>query len=235
MALTLLRGGLRALAGVQSARPFLEDPDVLAGDPNRGLGVDEQGRAAALPRPPARLLVVAVVDPSQRTVRAGVGVDRGQLPVRPPAGRRGVERQVGQRPRQAELARQVLVGALLPPAAPHELERLSQIEQVRAGGGRKEMTVAVDEQEAPGWTFVGVEVVERDYAVDVDQEQGLSSHVLGNLVTIETRRRAGRPATLLALVRLINAARQVVDYQFQAAVNRTSLASAGRGAASPHL
>jgi hypothetical protein len=65
---------------------------------------------------------------------------------------------------------EVLVRALLPPAAPRELERLPEVEQVRARGGRKEMTDAVDGDEAPGWTFVGGEAVERDDAVDVDEE-----------------------------------------------------------------
>src|SRR5204863_289654 len=97
-----------------------------------------------------------------------------------------VECEVGQRPGQPERLRQVLVGALLPAAAPHELERLPEVEQVRARGGRKEMTDALDCNEAPGWTFVGGEVVERDDTVDVHEGQGLSAPGLANRATIET-------------------------------------------------
>jgi hypothetical protein len=207
---------------------------VLAGHAGGGLGVDEQRGAASLAGPSARLLVVGVVDPGQGSVGAGVGVDRRQLPVRPPAGRGLVEGQVGQGPGEAEGVEKVLVGPLLPAAAPRELERLPEVEQVRARGGRKEMTDAVDEHEAPRWTLVGSEAVERDDAVDVDEEQGLSWHVVGKVVTIKTRHANGGAGTLLATVQVLKRRMQGPDYQFQSSLSRTRFGSTQRSAASLH-
>jgi hypothetical protein len=123
--------------------------------------------------------VEAVVDPGERA-RPGVGVDRVELPV-PARGALGAgpadaaggadggrEGQEGQRGGQPEQAGEVFVGALLPAAAPDELEDLAEREQVSGGGGRKEVGDAVDRMEGPRGRRVGRKAEERDDAVDVD-------------------------------------------------------------------
>ena len=64
-------------------------------------------------------VVVGVVDPRQRPLRPGVGVDPGQLPVLGLALR---EADVRPAPREPEQVRQVLVRAVLPAGAPDALE-----------------------------------------------------------------------------------------------------------------
>ena len=54
---------------------------VGGGQPGRGVGGDEQRRAVAALRPVAAGVVVRVVDPGERALRSGVGVDRRELPV----------------------------------------------------------------------------------------------------------------------------------------------------------
>jgi hypothetical protein len=61
----------------------------------------------------------------------------------------------------------VLVGLLLPAAAPHRLKALGEGAHQLAGGGREVVDDAVDEQEAPRRRVGGIEPEERDDAVDV--------------------------------------------------------------------
>src|ERR687890_1882032 len=82
----------------------------------------------------------------------------------------------------------MLIGLVLPPAAPHEVERARESEQVLRGGGRNEMQDAVDVQPAPGWTPVRGEPEQRDHAVDVDEQQWSVEHVTG----IRHKKRLGR-------------------------------------------
>ena len=48
-----------------------------------------------------------------------------------------------------EQMREMLVGALLPAARPHEVEQRRELKQVSGGGGRKEVGYAVDRVEGP--------------------------------------------------------------------------------------
>ena len=103
------------------------------------------GRACAHSR---AALVVGVIDPRQRGRGSGVGVDPGELPV---GGRRAleaVEADQRQRAREPERQRQVVVGLLLPAAAPGQLEVVAELEQVRARGGRQVVGDPVDQLEA---------------------------------------------------------------------------------------
>ena len=76
------------------------------------VGWDQQGRGPARLGPLVAARVEAVVDPGQGTV-AGVVLDRGQLPVGGAEPGLAVEGEVGQA-WDAEDARQVVVGAILP-------------------------------------------------------------------------------------------------------------------------
>jgi len=115
---------------------------------------------------------MAIVDPGQCPRGTGVGVDGGQLPVPVERGSAAGEAQERQRPGQPEREGQVLVGLLLPAAAPHGVEGLGEPEQVLAGAGREEMPDPVDHLEAPGRGLGRVEAEQGDDAVDVDQEEG---------------------------------------------------------------
>src|SRR5581483_9133654 len=104
-------------------------------------------------------------------VGAGVGVDRGELPVGAAAARVALEAEEWQRTGQREERGQMLVGLLLPARAPHQLEPLSQPAQQLAGAGREEMDDAVDRAELPGRAGAVVEAEQRNDPVDIDQQQ----------------------------------------------------------------
>lgn len=141
--------------------------------PPCGIGLDEQRGRRPLGRPRVAGVVERVVDPRERA-RARDGVDGAELPV---AGGRAaglhvtVEAEIGQRPGQAVVVREVLVGALLPSSAPDKLEALSQPKQVHARLGRKEVWRAIDRLEAALWTRVRGETPEGEDAVDVHQQE----------------------------------------------------------------
>ena len=103
----------------------------------------------------------------------GKAVDRVQLPV--PAvepAPAGAKLRWGRPAGRPERERQVLVGLLLPAAAPGQLEALGQREQTLAGcratgNGSIPSTV----MNRPSGRPCGVEAEQRDHAVDVDQQQ----------------------------------------------------------------
>src|SRR5579884_2337694 len=106
-----------------------------------------------------------------------------------------------ERPGKAQRARQVLVGLLLPTAAPDALIRGRQLAQVFAGSGRKEVGDPVDHLEPALGRSRRVKPEQRDDAVDVDQEQRLFHVRLGGGVpqpsiccTSSTRFKAGANA-----------------------------------------
>jgi hypothetical protein len=106
---------------------------------------------------------MAVVDPGERPVRTGVGVDPRQLPMG--AGLLG-EHDVRPAARQVEQPRQVLVRPVLPARAPDALEVRRELGERGRRPSREQMRDAVDQRgDVPG-------AVERQDAVDVDQEEG---------------------------------------------------------------
>jgi hypothetical protein len=74
---------------------------------------------------------------------------------------------------KSECEREVVVGLLLPAAAPCELELLREPAQVFSGRGRNEVEDALHGDElARGWAH-RIEPEERDHAIDVNEQEGL--------------------------------------------------------------
>ena len=89
--------------------------------------------------------------------------------------RRLGEGQVREPPGEFQRGDQVLVGPLLPPGAPDQLEVILEAAQVSPGGGRQVVPDALDVVKASRRPLVGREAVERDDPVHVDhQERRLS-------------------------------------------------------------
>jgi alkaline phosphatase D len=154
---------------VRVARPALEGDGVSLGESHRGVRGDEERRRRAVGRPRSAAVVVAVVDPGQGAL-GGTRVDRRELPVAAAVRRR--EGQEGQRACEVERAEEVLVGLLLPAAAPDDLVSGAEALQVLGRGGRNQVDDAVDVDPNPLWTTVGSEPEQRQDAVDIHEEQG---------------------------------------------------------------
>ena len=122
-------------------------------------------------------VVVAVVDPGERTLRTGVRLDRRELPVGVPRARRAVEREKRQLTGLGEGVGEMLVGFVFPSARPDEVEALRQGEQVVARVGRKEMQDPVHVLKDAFWTGVCVKTPEGDDAVDVNEEHRVCLHL----------------------------------------------------------
>ena len=108
-----------------------------------GLDADQQRRARRRCAHSWQAASWCVVDPGQRPVRAGVGVDPGQLPVLGVALR---EADVRPAPRQPEQVREMLVRAVLPARAPDALELGREFAQRRGGTRRERVRDAVDQR-----------------------------------------------------------------------------------------
>lgn len=166
------RAGYRARPDAASARrPGAEVLGLGGGEPAGGLDADEEGPPGPLGGPGVARVVVGVVDPRQRAVTAGEGVDPAELPVGEGLGALGEEDR-GQGTGEAELAREMVVGPLLPARAPHEVEGLGEGAEVIAGALRKEVGDPVDHEPAPARTNVQPRSEQGDDPVDVDQEEG---------------------------------------------------------------
>ena len=85
--------------GSQAARPGLQRRDVLIGGARCGLRAHQEGRGEAWrPRPRLAARVEGVVDPRERAVGAGAGLDRRQLPVARRSASDRPKRRCGQPP-----------------------------------------------------------------------------------------------------------------------------------------
>ena len=163
-----------------AASPAQQSIDVLGGDPDIRPRLQEQRRraraaaqawqassrqssihASARPRRRRRSRRASSARACERPRRS-----REPLPRAPRARSAGTAARPGVR-----ASGEVFVGALLPAAAPDELEDLAQREQVSGRGGRKEVRDAVDRVERPRGRRVGREAEEGDNSVDVDQQQ----------------------------------------------------------------
>jgi hypothetical protein len=122
-------------------------------------------------RPRVAFRGVVVVDPRHRTIRAGELVDRVELPVDRDLRPRTLEAQVLPAAAEAEVVRQVLLGALLPPRAPDALEGASQALQARPHAKAQPMRNAFDRDGEPRGRAGLVEAEEGDHPVDVDQKK----------------------------------------------------------------
>ena len=109
--------------------------DVLVGDPDRGVGRDEQRRPGRSAAQRSQVSSWASSIHATGRSRAGVGLDRRELPVRP---RRARRRRSGapSRAGRPEQPREVLVGAVLPARAPDALEGGAQARQPGSRAGR---------------------------------------------------------------------------------------------------
>jgi hypothetical protein len=83
---------------------------------------------------------------------------------------RRLEAEVRQARRQPQGRRQVLVGLLLPAAAPDQLKVSLQTFDQASNARRQEMRDSIDEQELPGRRAGWIEAEQGDDAVDVDQK-----------------------------------------------------------------
>jgi len=131
---------------------------------------DEQRGARALGRPALARLVVGVVDPRDRAVGAGEGLDRGELPVRRRLRRLG-EGEVRPAARETEQSGQMILGAVLPARAPDALEAPGQMQQTPSGARRDEVWSPVDHGPPTLGRFGLSEAEKGDHTIYVDQEE----------------------------------------------------------------
>ena len=80
------------------------------------------------------------------------------------------------KPRQTEQVGEILVGLLLPAAAPHRIEPRAEGLKVARRAGRKEVRDAVDlVPRAVARPFVHAEAPQRQHAIDVNEQQRVFS------------------------------------------------------------
>src|SRR4051794_15259933 len=119
--------GCQTSGAGEVAREALETRRRVVAEADRGVGRDEQRRRRPRGRPGVARVVESVVDPRHRAV-AGVPLDRAELPVS--GARRHGEGEKRRSNGQAEDTDKVLVGLVLPSAAPDEVEQRREREEV---------------------------------------------------------------------------------------------------------
>ena len=136
-------------------------PQLLSlqlGEAARGGGLHEQRGPRARRCPRVAGVVEAVVDPRQR-VHARVGIDRGELPMavqRLARARAALEAQMGQPAGQPQQVREILVGLLLPAAAPTSSKRDTSASRCRAAAAERKWGMpSIECQDPSGGSWTG--------------------------------------------------------------------------------
>lgn len=142
---------------------------MRAGQPDGGLGAQEERRSGPLGRPVPAPRVEVVVDPGERPRAPRVAVDRRQLPMGAVGGAIP-ERDVRPPDAQAEEVGQSR-RAVLPAAAPCALEVAGEALQMPGGAGRDEVRQPVHEGPDARRRGREVEAEEGHDAVDVDEKK----------------------------------------------------------------
>ena len=109
---------------------------------------------------------MGVVDPRDRPLRSGEGVDRRELPVDPRSP--GGEAQVRPAALQSEQCGQVLIRTILPAGAPDALEVGGQTRQVLTRLSREQVRDPVDHVEPTCRRFGFIEAEKGDHSINVD-------------------------------------------------------------------